>query len=82
MGRWCQNICRLLYVTALLEGRRRDQLSNLYPDTHLLKKKNYLFLVVLGFHCWARAFSGCGQRGLLSSCAVIVVASVVAEHGL
>ena len=49
---------------------------------YLKKKKNYLFLVVLGFHCWAQAFSSCGQQGLLSSYAVIVVACVVAEHGL
>ena len=25
----------------------------------------YLFLAVLGLRCWARAFSSCGERGLL-----------------
>ena len=25
----------------------------------------YLFLAVLGVHCYARAFSSCGERGLL-----------------
>ena len=45
----------------------------------------YLFLVALGLCCCARAFSSCGERGLLF---VVVhrvfpaVASPVAEHGL
>ena len=33
---------------------------------------NYLFvyftLTVLGLHCCVRAFSGCGEQGLLTSC--------------
>ena len=37
----------------------------------------YLFMAVLGLHCCARAFSSCGERGLL-----IAVASLVAEHRL
>ena len=28
----------------------------------------YLFLAVLGLHCCVQTFSGCGVRGLLSSC--------------
>ena len=39
----------------------------------------------LGRHCWARAFSSCGEGGLLFLAVhglLIVVASVVAEHGL
>ena len=32
----------------------------------------YLFLAELGLHCWARAFSSCGERGLF----------FVAVHGL
>ena len=37
---------------------------------------------VLGLHCHMRAFSSCRQRGLLSSCAVhlIAVASLVAQR--
>ena len=45
----------------------------------------YLFLTVLGLHCCARAFSSCGERGLLFVAAgrfLIAVASLVAEHGL
>ena len=45
----------------------------------------YLFLAVLGLLCCAWAFSSCGERGLLFVVVcglLIVVASLVAEHGL
>ena len=45
----------------------------------------YLFLAVLGLRCCAWAFSSCGERGLLFVAVhelLIVVASLVAEHGL
>ena len=45
----------------------------------------FFFLAVLGLRCCARAFSSCGERGLLfvEVCGLlIVVASLVAEHGL
>ena len=45
----------------------------------------YLFLAALGLRCCARAFSSCGERGLLFvvvSELLIAVASLVAEHGL
>ena len=45
----------------------------------------YLFLAALGPRCCARAFSSCGERGLLfldMHRLLIVVASLVAEHGL
>ena len=44
-----------------------------------------LFLAVLGLHCCMRAFSSCGEQGLLFvevRGLLIVVASLVAEHGL
>ena len=37
-----------------------------------------LFLAALGLRCCARAFSSCGELGLL----FVAVASLVAEHGL
>ena len=43
------------------------------------------FLAALGLHCCARAFSSCVKRGLLFIAVrglLIVVASLVAEHGL
>ena len=43
------------------------------------------FLVVLGLHCYLWAFSSCGKSGLLFIVVLgflIVVASLVAEHGL
>ena len=40
----------------------------------------------MGLHCFAEAFSSCGEQGLLSLAAVrgllIAAASLVAEHGL
>ena len=45
----------------------------------------YLFMAVLGLCCCAWAFSSCGERGLLFIAVrglLIVVASLVAEHGL
>ena len=45
----------------------------------------YLFLAALGLCCCARAFSSCGEQGLLFIVVrgrLIVVASLVAEHGL
>ena len=44
-----------------------------------------LFLAALGFRCCTRAFSSCGERWLLLAAVrglLIVVASLVAEHGL
>lgn len=81
MGRWCQNVCRLLYVTALLEGRRRDQFSKLYPDTHLFKKKSLFISGCARSSLRGTAFSSCGSGG---SCPVVqlLLASVVVEHGL
>ena len=45
----------------------------------------YLFLAALGLRCCTRAFSSCGERGLLFivvSRLLIAVASLVAEHRL
>ena len=45
----------------------------------------YLFLAALGLHCCAWAFSSCGEWGLLFVAVhglLIVVASLVVEHGL
>ena len=45
----------------------------------------YLCLAALGPRCCARAFSSCGERGLLFVAVrglLIAVASLAAEHGL
>ena len=45
----------------------------------------YLFLAALGLRCCERAFSSCGEWGLLFVAVrwlLIAVASLVAEHGL
>ena len=44
-----------------------------------------VFLAALGLRCCVRAFSSCGEQGLLFVAVhrlLIVVASLVAEHGL
>ena len=44
-----------------------------------------IILAVLGLRCCARAFSSCSERGLLLAVVrglLIVVASLVVEHGL
>ena len=48
-------------------------------------KNFYLFLVVLGLRCYAKAFSSRSKQGLLFVVVhglLIAVASLVAEHGL
>ena len=45
----------------------------------------YLFLAALSLCCCTRAFSSCGEQGLLFVAVrglLIAVASLVAEHGL
>ena len=45
----------------------------------------FLFLAALGLHCCTRAFSSCGERGLLFVAVgglLLAVASLAAEHGL
>ena len=45
----------------------------------------YLFLAVLSLRCCARAFSSCGEQGLLFIAVrrlLIAVASLVVEHGI
>ena len=44
----------------------------------------YLFLAVLGLRCCTRASSSCGEQGLLfvEVCRLLIVASLVAVHGL
>ena len=54
---------------------------------HFLKKNIfiYLLLAALGLHCCVRAFSTCGEQGLLFVAVrglLVAVASLVAEHGL
>ena len=49
------------------------------------KKFIYLFLATLGLRCCVRAFSSCGERGLLFVAVrvlLIAVASLVVEHRL
>ena len=45
----------------------------------------FYFLGALGLHCSPQAFSSCGERGLLFIVVcglLIVVASLIVEHGL
>ena len=65
-------------------GRRRVFFYTLFIF-HFIYSFIYLFLAVLGLRCRTRAFSSCSQRGLLFIVVLglpIVVASLVAKHGL
>ena len=44
----------------------------------------YLFLAALGLHCCTRAFSSCGEQGLLFLAVrgLTAVTSLVVEHGI
>ena len=56
-----------------------------YSFFFFLNEFIYLFLAALGLHCCARAFSSCGELGLLFVAVrgiLTAVASLVAEHGL
>ena len=59
---------------------------NLCPFLFKINVFIYLFiLAALGLCCCAWAFSGCGERGLLFVVVrrlLVVVASLVVEHGL
>ena len=58
--------------------------SGLSALSKTLIKLNY-FLAVLGLHYFARVFSSCSEQGLLFVVVhrlLVVVASLVAEHGL
>ena len=56
--------------------REKTQITNIRNERVTAFFFN-LFLAALGFCCCARAFSSCGELGLL-----IAVASLVVEHGL
>ena len=56
-----------------------------YKVFFFLKLTYLSILVALGLHCYRRAFSSCGERGLLfvAACGLLIaMASPVAEHGL
>ena len=68
-------------ISALRESQAHCPMS-------IFKKINlfiYLFLSVLGLRCCVRGFSSCGEQGKLFVAVhglLIVVASLVVEHGL
>ena len=68
-------------MTRMLPGKQINKGHFFLKFIYLI----YLFLAVLGLRCWARAFSSCGEQGLLFVAVrglLIVVASLVAEHRL
>ena len=74
-----------------LKGHLKVHLKKVHlisPSRYSFLKKNqfiYSFLAALGFRCCTRAFSSCGEPGLLFIAVrglLTSVASLVAEHGL
>ena len=53
--------------------------------SHRMKEQTFVFFAALGLCCCARAFSSCGEQGLLFIVVhglLIAVVSLVVEHGL
>ena len=82
---------QLTVIWFLLNNKVQQKLFYLYftKSLQVLQCKPflkiYLFLAALGLHCCARAFSSCGEWGLLLVAVrglLIAVASLVAEHRL
>ena len=72
---------RFIHVVACVRIHFLKKFINLF----IFYKFIYLVLAALGLRCWARAFSSCGERGILFVVVhglLIAVASLVAEHGL
>ena len=77
------------WMLKLIDGKLRGNFLMGISSWHCLKPLTIfflnLFLIALGFPCYARAFSSCGQWGLLFVVVrglLIAVASLVMEHGL
>ena len=77
------------FLTIIIIGLHFFKVFLFFYFIYLLK--NYLFiylfiyLAALGLGCWVRAFSSCGEQGLLFVVVrglLIAVASLVVEHGL
>ena len=72
------NICT--YIIHIIKSYMFFYANNFFKLIYL-----FLFLAALGLCCCMRAFSSCGERGLLfvAVCRLLIaVASLVAEHGL
>ena len=74
-------------IRAALQNFQRQLRNRFHHD--FFKNKFIYFIYFYFWLCWvflaARAFSSCGERGLLLVAArgfLIAVASLVAEHGL
>ena len=86
----CNNACKVFNTGPdTKESSRNGNYWYLRPLSYLGKQYflqlTYLFLAALGLRCCAWAFSSCDERGLLFFVVLgllIVVASLVAEHGL
>ena len=63
----------------------RGMLSLSGKQYYKVEKKPRVFFFFLGLRCCTRAFSSCGEQGLLFVAVrglLIAVASLVVEHGL
>ena len=77
---------RFIYVVAYISTSSLFMAYNILFWGYTTFLKIILFLLAaLGLHCCVRAFSSCGERGLLFVVVrrlLVAVASLVAEHGL
>ena len=80
-----QAVCKSFTHTSVFSWWLRVYQHPLGMKFFIFFKFIYLFMAALGFRCCMRAFSSCGERGLLFVAVhglLIVVASLVAEHRL
>ena len=80
-----QAVCKSFTHTTVFSWWLRVYQHPLGMKFFIFFKFIYLFMAALGFRCCMRAFSSCGERGLLFVAVhglLIVVASLVAEHRL
>ena len=74
------NFLRLCFPTCKIQGLNQKD-SKIYSTLRIY----FLFLAALGLRCFTRAFSSCGEQGLLFIVVhrlLIAVSSLVAEHGV
>ena len=88
-GQYVSNFKYPLLIALLTIGMLRNSHISAYklhlPSVLIISLFIYLFLSVFGLRCCTRAFSSCGERGLLFVAVrgvLTAVASPVAEHRL
>ena len=79
----CVCVCVCVFFFIFFSIMVYHRILNIVPCSYFYLF-TYLFMAALGLHCCVRAFSSCGEQGLLFIVVrglLIAVASLVVEHG-